>query len=367
MNPAKLVIRKRLLTISLSSSLGICLLIGCASQKGAFDKACRANTIEAYGEYLSKYPTGEFADQSKEAIESIIFAGAGRENTVEAYRKYLKEYPQGKYQKEAKSRIEELSYAQARESNTIGAYQAFILGFPDSRRLEEVKRQVLTLELDNVRAGQEKTLCDAFIDKYGETEYAAEAVREVRELKERMVYEAAAGATTIEGALEYLSAYPRGEYADQLVQDIANKKLAFKCPDTRLLVTIPRVSRFHEIRYIDGEIDKPSPQEMFLTIEVLFINLGDPLTLSHKDIALVSENGYTWHPNWAFGFGWWQLFPGYSQRILDSAGTPGEIRIGRKASISWNAVAKTRDYGKVFLHLYGKRVGSLQQLAAKKE
>lgn len=343
--------------------LALLIFNGCASQQGMFDKAREADSIEAYEEFLAKYPTGELSGQASDAIETLVYRDCSAEDTPDAYEGYLRSYPQGAHRNEALSRMEDLAYDIARTADTPAAYEDFLKDFPASVRTMDVERRIMSLDLDTLLKRADARSCDEFVRRYGQKEYASDAIREVRERKEQLIYEAAATSTSIDAAIEYLSAYPEGRYREELKQAILRRGLAHPCPGKALLVMIPKITKFHEVVLPGGEVDKPSGREMFLTLEIRFVNMGEPLALSHEDISVVSGDSYEWHPQWAFGFGWYEYLPGMSKRIMGPSGDPGGITIGRSSTISLKAVAKSRDFNKVYLHLYGKRVGSLEELA----
>lgn len=70
----------------------VILLSGCASQKALFEQSVALNTIEAYQNFLIKYPAGEMADQVKQKLILLEYDRALKMNTVEGYERFLRVY-----------------------------------------------------------------------------------------------------------------------------------------------------------------------------------------------------------------------------------------------------------------------------------
>ncbi len=79
-----------LLLVVLCSGLASC-------ERKAFRKAARADTVEAYREYLAEYPEGDFSERAEKRIEELIFRKAVAARSIKDMRDYLEEYPDSKY------------------------------------------------------------------------------------------------------------------------------------------------------------------------------------------------------------------------------------------------------------------------------
>jgi hypothetical protein len=82
-------------------------------------------------------------ERKDKADNEAAWQQARRENTVTGYRSYLNEYPTGKFANEAKERMETLSrddgpYLVAKGRGTREAYETFLEKFPGHKREEEV-------------------------------------------------------------------------------------------------------------------------------------------------------------------------------------------------------------------------------------
>lgn len=149
------------------------LFFACASQKSMFQKAQMTNTIEAYEQFLEKYPEGEYTFQAKSNIEKLSFKNAESKNTIESYNKYLSIYPEGEFTSQAKSSIENLIFTDAKNKNTIESYKDYLLKYPEGK-------------------------------------YSSKAESNI----EKLVFQETKNKNTLEAYQEYLSKYPNGKYTD---------------------------------------------------------------------------------------------------------------------------------------------------------
>ena len=94
-----------------------------ASQEAAdWDKAARENTVESYGTYLAKHPSGIHADEAQRRMNALRAAAADKNawdqaaslNTVAGYQQYLSSFPQGAYVMQATAALEKLKPAPGR-------------------------------------------------------------------------------------------------------------------------------------------------------------------------------------------------------------------------------------------------------------
>jgi cell division protein FtsN len=89
---------------------------GCSRQQSDWQKTREANSVEAYDQFLKKYPSGEFTAQAqarlKDLEEERDWQKARDADTLEAYQAFLKQYPDGKNTEEARIRVENFTLAQ---------------------------------------------------------------------------------------------------------------------------------------------------------------------------------------------------------------------------------------------------------------
>ena len=111
------------------------LSLSCSPERGDWKKAKSQNSIEAYEEYLAKYPEGKHAAEAREKITDLHYQQAESASTIEAYEEYLAKYPAEKYASTVRERITQLhceqAYEQAESVNTIEAYEEFLKRYPN--------------------------------------------------------------------------------------------------------------------------------------------------------------------------------------------------------------------------------------------
>src|SRR5580700_5706993 len=94
----------------------VLVMSGCSRQQSDWQKTRETNTVEAYEQFLKKYPSGEFTAQAqarvKEMYEERDWQKARDADTPEAYQAFLKQYPEGKWTEEARIRVENFTLAQ---------------------------------------------------------------------------------------------------------------------------------------------------------------------------------------------------------------------------------------------------------------
>jgi cell division septation protein DedD len=105
---------KKLLLVCLSVAL--IGFAGCSRQQSDWQKTRESNSVEAYEQFLKKYPSGEFTAQAqarlKDLEEERDWQKARDADTLDAYQAFLKQYPDGKNTEEARIRVENFTLAQ---------------------------------------------------------------------------------------------------------------------------------------------------------------------------------------------------------------------------------------------------------------
>jgi cell division septation protein DedD len=105
---------KKLLLVCLSVVL--IGFAGCSRQQSDWQKTRESNSVEAYEQFLKKYPSGEFTAQAqarlKDLEEERDWQKARDADTLDAYQAFLKQYPDGKNTEEARIRVENFTLAQ---------------------------------------------------------------------------------------------------------------------------------------------------------------------------------------------------------------------------------------------------------------
>ena len=96
-------------------------LMACSSRQQQWESARRADTLEAYQQFLRSFPDGEFASQAqarvRELQELADWQKAMQTDTADGYQQFLNRYPQGRMADEARIRLGNFALAQT-PSNT---------------------------------------------------------------------------------------------------------------------------------------------------------------------------------------------------------------------------------------------------------
>ena len=98
--------RATLMTLIVAMAL---MVTACSSRQQQWETARRADTLEAYQNFLQTYPDGEFASQAqarvRELQESSDWQKAMQADTADAYQQFINQHPQGRMADEARIRL----------------------------------------------------------------------------------------------------------------------------------------------------------------------------------------------------------------------------------------------------------------------
>jgi hypothetical protein len=99
----------------LVNGIGACLLallLGCRSDERDFERATRANTIEAYEQFVAKHPSSKHHSSASERLAELQaerdLATAQKADEIGAYDKFLAQHPKSKSAPDGKRRLSEL-------------------------------------------------------------------------------------------------------------------------------------------------------------------------------------------------------------------------------------------------------------------
>jgi len=106
----------------------------------AFSIANDSNTISAFENFINRYPNAEQANSASEKIHDLSYKNAEKINTIEAYEKFCNAYPNSKQFSLATSKIHELAYAEAEKLNTIESFQSFLSQYGNSKQYPKAKK-----------------------------------------------------------------------------------------------------------------------------------------------------------------------------------------------------------------------------------
>ena len=81
---------------------------GCNTEGRIWEDASSANTIQAYEDFLVRFPDGQFKDPALERIESLRLDAAFAANDFEGYSRFLSDYPATTRRSEVEARLDSL-------------------------------------------------------------------------------------------------------------------------------------------------------------------------------------------------------------------------------------------------------------------
>jgi hypothetical protein len=158
------------------------LAIACADEdKKDWQEADKANTVEAFEQYVQRHPEGKYGPQARERMDDLHWQEAETADTVPALEQYLQRQPGGKYVAQAGERIEGLDWQEAETANTVAAYERYL-------------------------------------DRHSDGRYVAQAGERI----EGLHWQEAGTANTISSYQQYLESYPSGRYAEEANQRVAS-------------------------------------------------------------------------------------------------------------------------------------------------
>jgi SPOR domain len=88
----------------------LALAAGCSREQQDWRSAEAADTVESYGQFLSRHPDSELATQARTRVTQLAeereWQQASSADTADAYRQFLAQHPNGKWAQEARIRIQ---------------------------------------------------------------------------------------------------------------------------------------------------------------------------------------------------------------------------------------------------------------------
>jgi len=106
----------------------------------AFKTASDINTVDAYQNFISKYPDAIQINEARKKRDALAFENAKTIDNIESYKNFISKYPDAVELNQAWERVNELAYAEATKENTSYAYKKFIDEYPHSKQYTEAFR-----------------------------------------------------------------------------------------------------------------------------------------------------------------------------------------------------------------------------------
>ncbi|TNE90089.1 MAG: hypothetical protein EP330_09685 [Deltaproteobacteria bacterium] len=99
-----------------------------------FSAVQKADTIEAYEQYIQDNPESRMLLQAQERLQTLYLEKAKAEKTLEAYDAYLARFPEGMYVEKAMKEREEFLYAWASEEDSAEGWTKYLDEYPKADR-----------------------------------------------------------------------------------------------------------------------------------------------------------------------------------------------------------------------------------------
>jgi len=95
----------------------IAFATACGGRQSDWEAARKADTPEAYTQFLQRYPDGDFTAQARDRLaglkEESDWKAAATADNVQGYQQFLAQHPEGAHADEARIRVENFHLAQA--------------------------------------------------------------------------------------------------------------------------------------------------------------------------------------------------------------------------------------------------------------
>jgi len=189
----------------------IFLLIACQqSPDKAFEKAKTTGTIEAYEDFIKKYPDSPQVKEAQIALERIHFDNAINSGEGEKIKTVINKFPQSTWVPEIKKQYQNISSAEfekVMKENTIEAYEAFLQKYWDSPQVKEAQIALERLYFDNAINSGEGEKIKTFINKFPQSTRLPEIKKQYQNISSAE-FEKVKKENTIEAYEAFLKKYP---------------------------------------------------------------------------------------------------------------------------------------------------------------
>jgi len=126
-------------------------LVGCATTKVDWKRAHKLGTLEAYQEFLQKYPASELANNAKREIEKLEWQKTRQQGAQEPYYVFLRKYPKSEFADDAERELEKLNWEEARQQGTQESFRLFLQRHPRGKFAGDAEKKLEKLDWKEAR------------------------------------------------------------------------------------------------------------------------------------------------------------------------------------------------------------------------
>jgi hypothetical protein len=153
-------------------------LYGCTSEKQSWEEIQDSYSIEAYQNFLIKYPNSDKKHIALEKIEYLTYFEAEIHNSIKELQKYLALYPNGKYKKEVNLLLDEIDYNEAIYRKTKESLKKYLANHPNGKykvQVQSLIKNITFKELISLKS--EKALQEYLLTNPDEKESVLTAIQ----------------------------------------------------------------------------------------------------------------------------------------------------------------------------------------------
>ena len=137
----------------------------------AFDEAQGVHTIDAYEQFLRKYPQSSLVADARDRISALTFEKVKQIHSAQAYLDYIRRNPQSAFLQEAKERAEDLVFQEAVVINQLDQFQEYLEIYPEGKFSRAARKAVEIIKYDAVKQSVNIPDIETYLHDYPQSAY----------------------------------------------------------------------------------------------------------------------------------------------------------------------------------------------------